>query len=301
MDCDMEVVKEWVNTIQLIIYIPTFIVGVFLNSIALFIFIFKMRTESTIYMTNLAIMDIFLLIPLPFRMYAAKNRWILSKSSCSVFEALYFVGVYGSILTITFISIDRYFSIKHPFKAKVLRSPRNVCIACIGIWIMLLVGVLPVFTFHTNTNTTEDFRCFHNFSDDSWQPKVVIPLEVFGFLIPVSILLFCSIRIINALKKLQSNDKTSLRIVYANLFVFLISFTPSHLGIFLQFLVRNKILIDCSTKMGISFYVQISMCFSNITCCLDAICYYFVASEFRSRGIPRRLSSRNPNTSVTEI
>ncbi|XP_028650211.1 G-protein coupled receptor 55 isoform X2 [Erpetoichthys calabaricus] len=301
MDCEMEVVKEWVNTIQLIIYIPTFIVGLFLNGIALFIFIFKMRTESTIYMTNLAIMDIFLLIPLPFRMYAAKNEWILSKSACSAFEALYFVGVYGSILTITFISIDRYISIKHPFKAKILRSPRNVYIACFGIWIMVLVGVLPVFTFHKNTNTTEKFRCFHNFSDDSWQPKVVIPLVVFGFLIPVSILLFCSIQIINALKKLQSNDKTSLRIVYANLFVFLISFTPSHLGIFLQFLVRNKILIDCSTKMGISFYVQISMCLSNITCCLDAICYYFVASEFRSRGIPRRLSSRNPTTSVTEI
>lgn len=39
---------------------------------------------------------------------------------------------------------------------------------------------------------------------------------------------------------------------------------------------------DCSAQSSISLFIQISMCVSNVTCCLDTLCYYFILHEVRS-------------------
>lgn len=60
---------------------------------------------------------------------------------------------------------------------------------------------------------------------------------------------------------------------------------------------------DCSTQSSISFFIQISMCVSNITCCLDTLCYYFILHEVRSSKNTFRLSilgHRRATSSVSE-
>ncbi|KAM4771168.1 G-protein coupled receptor 55-like [Rhinophrynus dorsalis] len=291
-NCSFSDVDVITYSLQLGIYIPTFITGTILNTFALWILCFSMkrRTEALIYMMNLAVLDLLLLLSLLLKMYFSQQSRTLNLSLCRFAESLYFNNMYGSIYTITFISLDRYIAIRHPFWAKTLRSPKKTKAVCILIWVFVWTVSACTFRFY-NVNK-ESGRCFHNMSDHIWSTQVIVSVEVFGFLIPVIIMLYCSIQIIRTLVANRSTSEqakrsrvTIIQIIVSNLVVFLLSFSPSHLGIFLQFLVRQGVILDCSHKQHISLFVQVALCLANINCCLDAVCYYFTVKEFREKSI----------------
>lgn len=241
--CSTSEVDEQMKHVELIIYIPIFIMGIVFNLAALFVFCLCLRkwTESTIYMTSLALMDLLLLFPLPFKMHAAYHKWSAgSKLFCSVLENLYFVGIYGSIYMIMCIACDRWLAICHPFKAKQLRSPKVALVTCFLVWLVTFLAIFPV-TFSFRTTVEGNFHCFHQFSDQGWSPKVIICLQVFGFLGPAIVVVCCSVHTIWTLQESGQRSSKSLacvKIIYSSLSAFLVPFTPSHLAIFLQFLVR---------------------------------------------------------------
>ncbi|KAG8445451.1 hypothetical protein GDO86_010290 [Hymenochirus boettgeri] len=287
--CNLSDINSVMNSIQLAIYIPTFILGCFLNIFALWIFCFYMKnwTEVVIYMVNLAILDIFLLFSLPFKMYFSQPDLLVDRRLCKFAEALYFTNMYGSIYTITFISLDRYIAIQHPFLAKHLRSTKKAKIVCVLIWVF--VWTVSACTFRFHYEDTEG-RCFHNMSEQIWSPPVIVSVEIFGFLFPMIIILGCSVQITRTLlahrmiSKQNNGQGTTIRhIVVSNLVVFLLSFSPCHLAILLQFLVRQKVILDCSYQRHVSMFVQVTMCLANVNPCLDALCYYFAVKEFRDK------------------
>ena len=159
---------------------------------------------------------------------------------CSFLESLYFIGMYGSIYTIMCISVDRWVAIRHPFKAKQLRSCKVALGICIVVWLLVVAAVSPVYSFRSTGQ--RDFHCFHGFSDKGWSPGIIFCLEVFGFVVPALVLVGCSAQIIWTLKKSDQQSPKSracVRIIYSSLCAFLIPFTPSHLAILLQFLVSK--------------------------------------------------------------
>ncbi|KAM6989810.1 G-protein coupled receptor 55 [Tautogolabrus adspersus] len=294
-NCSFEDVDHLMTYLELVFYIPIFVFGLILNVAALFVFcvILPKWTESTMYMTSLALMDLLLLFPLPFKMHATNHRWPANLHLlCSVLEILYFVGIYGSIYTIMCIAVDRWVAICHPFKAKQLRSPKAALGTCMGVWMLVLAVISPTI-YRFREAGQADFHCFHQFSENGWSPSVIICLQVFGFLLPALVVVTCSVQTIWALKKsgkLSPQSRACVKIIYSSLSAFLLPFTPSHLAILLQFLVHQGVIQDCENKLRISLFIQTAMCLSNITCCLDALCYYFIAHEVRSTKHTFRLS-----------
>lgn len=67
--------------------------------------------------------------------------------------------------------------------------------------------------------------------------------------------------------------------------------------------VHQGVIQHCDAKTGISLFIQVAMCLSNITCCLDAFCYYFIAHEVRSSKDNFRLSviQRRATFSTSEV
>lgn len=228
--------------LELVIYIPIFLFGLVLNGMALAVFcVFLPKwTESTIYMTNLALMDLLLLLPLPFKMHATNHLWGAHlQLLCSFLESLYFVGMYGSIYTIMCIAVDRWVAICHPFRAKQVRSPKAALGTCVAVWVVVLVAISPIYGFREAGQG--DFHCFHGFSEKGWSPVIISCLEVFGFLGPALVLVGCSAQTIWTLRESNQRSPKSracVRIIYSSLCAFLVPFTPSHLAILLQFLVR---------------------------------------------------------------
>ncbi|KAM9789825.1 G-protein coupled receptor 55 [Neosynchiropus ocellatus] len=282
-NCSFAAVDDLMVYLELVIYIPIFVVGLVLNAAALVVFcvVLPKWTESTIYMTSLALMDFLLLFSLPFKMHASSHRWTSPLLPlCSVLEIFYFVGVYGSIYTIMCISLDRWVGICHPFRAKQLRSPPAALLTCVVVWIAVF-SLVALNTKSFRESKQRDFHCFHGFSGSSWSAAVIVPLLVFGFLVPALVVVLCSVQTISTLKR-SGQHSGCVKFIYSSLGAFLGPFTPCNVGILLQFLVHQGVIDDCPAKTRISLLLQVSICLSNVTCCLDALCYYFITDEARS-------------------
>ncbi|KAM5165112.1 G-protein coupled receptor 55-like [Mantella aurantiaca] len=288
-NCPNETMSSILRPIQLATYIPTFILGFTLNSFALWNLCCSMKkhTEASIYMMNLAFLDLFLVLSLPTKIHFSQDEIMVSSHLCGFLQSLYFTNMYGSIYTIMFISLDRYIAILYPLRARVLRSPRKAIVICVIIWVFVWSISLYIFF---NMETLDNVKCFHDISDNIWSPHIIIPLEMFGFVIPMIIMLYCSIQIIRTLlvpvsSSIESEESKTViaRIIICNLLVFLICFSFTHIAIFLQFLVSRQIISDCTVRKHISIFMQVAFCISNINCCLDALCYYFVVKEFRAK------------------
>lgn len=287
--CSFDEVDKITNTLQMVVHIPTFFLGLLLNLLAIRHFGAFLKTgwsghmATATYMINLAVFDLLLVLSLPFKIVLSYKKWPLS-DLCTLVESLYFVSMYGSIFTICFISVDRFLAIQFPLLARSLRSARTTLGVCCGIWVLVWVGSIPVYSFHREN---EEFRCFHNMSNSTWTASVVLPLELFGFLLPLGVMTFCSSKIIlvllSRLDRIQNwaQQRACIWTVATSLAIFVVSFLPVHLGLFLQFLVHSGVIVECKVRQNISLFLQLSQCFSNLNCCLDVFCYYFVIKEFR--------------------
>ncbi|XP_021090020.1 G-protein coupled receptor 55 isoform X2 [Mesocricetus auratus] len=289
-NCSFDDVDKLMSALQLAVHIPTFLLGLVLNLLAIrgFSAFLKRKkqpeyTATSIYMINLAVFDLLLVLSLPFKMVLPQVE-TSSQAFCTLVECLYFISMYGSVFTICFISLDRFLAIQYPILVSHLRSPRKTFGICCILWILVWIGSTPIYTFH---GEMDKYKCFHNMSDGTWSAKVFLPLEIFGFLLPMGIMGFCSYRSIHILlgRRAYTQDWVRQRAcvwtIATNLVIFVVSFLPVHLGFFLQFLVRNGFIAECRVKQNISLFLQLSLCFSNINCCLDVFCYYFVIKEFR--------------------
>ncbi|NXA47809.1 GPR55 protein, partial [Nothocercus julius] len=271
---------------QLVTYAPTFILGLLFNMMALSFLFFKVKklTESTVYMIALIFLDTLLLFTLPFKIisYHLKNHWSLGSVFCSFLESLYFVNMYGSILISLCICVDRYVAIRHPFVALRLRSTRKAALVCTVICLGTSAGTASTFQLHGQDYNFSS--CFHNFSKSTWENKGLFSALETAFLCSMATMTFCTIQTLRCLRKLKSTDSSPIntnraeKIVVTNLITFLVCFTPYHVAFLLYFLVKNNV-IDSSLQQILRAVLQGTLCWANLNCCLDGICYYFVLKE----------------------
>ncbi|XP_053316157.1 G-protein coupled receptor 35-like [Spea bombifrons] len=268
--------------------------GVIFNSFAIWVFCFKMKkwTETRVFMMNLLMSDCCLLLFIPFRIYAAQHKWNLGPVCCKVVLPAYFMNTYMSIAIITLISVDRYIAIKFPLKARSLRSPKKAATAC-GIVLMLLLGSYFYLDFQSDFIFREPSFCFEKVFPDPLGRSLYF--SILGFWVPLIIQSFCTVEIIRTLnrKDLINNHESksvqkTIYIVSCNLTIFLVCFLPVNIGHVVRFTLES-LKFKCSVIKNINHYVYGAQAIGDLNCCLDAVCYYFVAKEFweKSMMIPK--------------
>ncbi|NXF47556.1 GPR35 protein, partial [Oceanites oceanicus] len=266
---------------QLIIYIPVLSLGVPLNMIAFWVFCCKLKrwTETRVYMINLMVADSFLLFALPFLIYFTKYNYPLDKL-CFTILNIYFTNMPMSIFVITLIAIDRYIAIKFPLKAKILRSPLKSASICGFLWITLIIYSY----LHPKFNDKKGQFCLR---EQSIQRNYSSLFSIiFGYFIPLGIVIFCSVQVIKCLKKKMATSphetklmQKAIHIVSVNLCVFIICFLPFYITLLLWFAM--DVAGARSVLSEVKASVQICACLANSNCCWDAFCYYFAAKEFQ--------------------
>ncbi|XP_025065207.1 G-protein coupled receptor 35-like [Alligator sinensis] len=281
-NCTMEQIKfhYYIKLIPLFFHIPIFIFGAIFNALALWVFCCKLvkRTETKIYMINLVIADCSLVCVLPFLIYFHQKNWPRDEA-CLAVEIMYMVNMLMSIYIITAITVDRYIAIKHPLKAKSLRSPLKAAVTCGLLWLLVIISL------YLRRRSVNESICLQKIST---RPTIFLPfLFVFGFLIPLIILSSCSIQIIKTLRKrIHTNPhekkifQKSIYVVSANMTVFIVCFSPFCIGEFARFVMENGT-VSCFAIQNVRNFNYIAMCIANSNCCLDTFCYYFVAKEFQ--------------------
>ncbi|KAJ8348543.1 hypothetical protein SKAU_G00271320 [Synaphobranchus kaupii] len=282
-----------------------FVVGLLTNMAAIYIFActLKLRNETITYMMNLVASDLLFVLTLPFRIFYFINRdWPFGGMLCQLSVSLFYTNMYGSILFLTCISVDRFLAIVHPLRSRTLRTKRNAKLACFGVWVLVLSGSLPAgFLLDTtspkNSNSTTHY-CFENFSNKQWKAdlsKVVVFIETVGFLIPLLLNVGCSFMVLRTLRQPQSlnrgggnhNKAKVQRMIGVHLLIFCFCFVPYNLNLVFYALVRGKILKGCYLEAVARTINPVTLCIAVTNCCFDPIVYYFT-SETIQNSIKRK-------------
>ncbi|XP_029029856.1 lysophosphatidic acid receptor 6-like [Betta splendens] len=273
-----------------------FVVGLSFNLVAIYIFshTLKLRNETTTFMMNLIVSDSLFVLSLPFRIfYFVKRVWPFGTWLCKISTVLFYTNMYSSILFLTFISLDRFLAIVHPFRSQTIRTKRNVKLACCAVWIVVIsVGIVTAIHVDTTSPSSSIQFCFENFSNKQWQSelsKVVVVLCTVGFIVPLMANVFCSVMVLRTLRKPNTISRGGsikkakiLRMITVHLLVFCFCFIPYNLNLIFYTLFRTNVLKHCYAEGVVRTIYPIALCLAVTNCCFDPVIYYFTSETIQS-------------------
>ena len=135
-------------------YITIFVISLFGNSVGLQV-VERAKTPSKrityLLIKNLAVADLILtLTEMPYCvwvMYFDYNRWFggtMGTITCKLFFYAILVSIAASVITLTIISIDRFFVIYYPLKLTLFHKHKTITMI---IWFVSLLAVMPYLLF----------------------------------------------------------------------------------------------------------------------------------------------------------
>ncbi|XP_062888826.1 proteinase-activated receptor 3-like [Mobula hypostoma] len=266
------------------LYLIIFAFGLPANGLAMINLITKVqRVPSTIFLMNLATADLLLILVLPFKIHYhfQGNNWVFGEALCRTMTAFFYGNMYCSILLLTFISIDRYFALVHPFYSKRFRDNRSAVAVCSMIWTLVALSVSPfllqrqVYSFQ-ELNITTCHDVLPRTTQQDYFFYYFVCLVVLGFLIPCLITVFCYVTVIKTL--MMKNDKyaKAIRTIILVLIVYVVCFTPSNTALLIHFSQ-----FDLAENNHLYLYYVICLALSTFNSCIDPFIYYYMSEDFR--------------------
>ncbi|XP_037541127.1 12-(S)-hydroxy-5,8,10,14-eicosatetraenoic acid receptor-like [Nematolebias whitei] len=271
--------------------IVIFILALPLNASVLHLFVFKLKfwksNTNNVFLFNLVLADVLLLFCLPIkaRDFITGERRSSNDALCKAMLFVLFLNRGASIAFLTVTTIDRYFKVVHPGQnaaLKVLKKSRHISII---IWLLLLPLTIPTML--------KTFECCNSHKTDGENDTLVEDAvesmrEVVFFsqiLIPFIILAYCTVRIINRLRRKTIGVRTKLRravfLVTIVMVVFSLCFLPCTVARMVLLIVRLR-LFDEAVQENAAVVFDGLMILSYIDCLLDPLVYCFCSSKFKA-------------------
>ncbi|XP_078061004.1 proteinase-activated receptor 3-like isoform X2 [Mustelus asterias] len=274
------------------LYIIIFVIGLPTNGMAFYNLITEVqRLPTTIFLINLATADLLLTLVLPFKIsyHLLGNDWLFGEGLCRTVTAFFYGNMYCSILLLTFISIDRYFALVHPFLSKRFRDNRFAVCCCSVIWLLALISMLP-FLLQRQTYPIQDLNITtcHDALPRNLQSGYFfyyfVCLVVFEFLIPCLVTIFCYVSIIKTLVANDSKYTKAIRAMLLVLTVYLVCFTPSNIILLIHY---SEFRLTDSSELYLVYMLFLAL--SAFNSCIDPFIYYYISDEFRAKVRSSRL------------
>ncbi|KAG7219118.1 hypothetical protein INR49_019326 [Caranx melampygus] len=271
------------------VMIGEFVLGLPLNLSVLYIFIFRFKfwKNKSIFLFNIVVADFLLVACLPAKAFHYHNGIRRSSSSvvCKMLLFMLFLNRGASIAFLITLSLDRYFNVVHLGRRNFVKVMKKSPQISIIIWLLLLPLTIPtmVKTFECcNSHGRKVETPYHDVTDTF--REVVFFSQI---VIPFIILVYCTIRIVNRLRKKTVGEKTKLRravwVVMSVAVVFSICFLPCAIARAVLLSVR---LLDNQPAEDIVVQVYDSlMVLSYTDCLLDPLVYCFCNSGFKDAYI----------------
>ncbi|XP_067872067.1 proteinase-activated receptor 3-like isoform X2 [Heterodontus francisci] len=266
--------------------ILVFIIGLPANLLGLWIMTTKIRKlPSTIFLINLATADILLILMLPFKIsyHLLGNNWLFGEGLCRIMTAFFYGNMYCSILLLTFISIDRYFALVHPFLSKRFRDNRFAVCACCVIWIIAALLVLPFLLVEQlstlqNLNITTCHDVLSVEKQTTYFFYYFLCLVILAFLIPCCVTIFCYGSVIQTLILTEKKYVHAAMVTALILLVYVVCFTPSNI-----ILLIHHSEYHLTNDSDLYIYYMVCLVLSISSSCIDPFIYYYLSDEFRAK------------------
>lgn len=286
-----------------------FVLGLALNSLALWMFLTKMRPwkASTVYMFHLALSDTLYVLSLPTLIYYYANRshWPFGVAACKVARFLFYANLYCSILFLTCISVHRYLGICHPIRSLSIK-PRHAHLVCFSVWVAVTLCLVPKLIFVTTTIRDNDTLCHDTTRPEDFDYFVTYSsvIMVLLFVIPFLVIMVCYCLMARTLcqprKGLSSSQQSSssrtksIKLIVVVLVVFAVCFVPFHITRTLYYIYRY-VDADCAFLNVVNFAYKITRPLASANSCLDPILYFLAGDHYRSRLL-RAFTRPNTNS-----
>ncbi|CAJ1079762.1 N-arachidonyl glycine receptor [Xyrichtys novacula] len=274
----------------LVFFSILFIIGVIVNITALWVFALttKKRNSVTVYMINVAMVDLTFILLLPFRMvYHHHNYWPFGDMFCRIISALTIFYPCIALWLFALISADRYMAIVQPRHNKELRNVPKAVVGCLGVWLMTLGSTVSLIFLDEDPDRVSNFTTCVKMQDIIYMRRdnvVNFVRLIFFFLVPICIMIGCYIVIVDNLihgrtSKLKPKVKQkSIRIIVTLIIQVLVCFVPFHVCLVLRLLGDGK-------DGGFSPWAVFTTYLMNMSTVLDIILYYIVSKQFQDRVI----------------
>lgn len=272
------------------------ILGIALNVFVLMVFCLhkKACTVAEIYLSNLAAADLLLLSCLPFWAVNVANGfdWPFGQVMCKVVNVGIKMNVYCSIYFLVLVSIDRYVALVYPMSHGRTRKPKYAKLGSLLTWSFGLLLSVPALVFREVQHFPEYgiSACFLNYPNNTVELLCDGMLVIFSFIIPISIISVCTIKIIHSLKiqsierfNAEKTEQKATILVLAVLLAFLICWVPFHVVTMLDVLLRAEVLGGCHLENVLDICNQIFTYLAFLNSVLNPILYVIVGKNFRKK------------------
>ncbi|XP_028996579.1 12-(S)-hydroxy-5,8,10,14-eicosatetraenoic acid receptor [Betta splendens] len=261
-----------------------------LNASVLHLFIFKLRfwklNTNNIFLFNLVLADVLLLFCLPMKAYNFTNgyRRSVNEVLCKATLFMLFLNRGASIAFLTVTSIDRYFSVVHPGRKNLVKALKKFPEISILIWLLLPPLTIPTMVTNfecCNTHKHEKHDTLIKDVLDSMR-EVVFFTQV---LVPFVILTYCTVHIINRLRRRTVGDTAKLRravfLVMSVMVVFSFCFLPCAVARMVLLVVKVQELSESEQEKAVVAFDGL-MVLSFMDCLLDPLVYCFCSTKFKT-------------------
>ncbi|XP_065276614.1 probable G-protein coupled receptor 33 [Emys orbicularis] len=225
----------------------TFLVGVVVNGLYLWVLGLKMRrTVTTLWFLHLVSCYLLFTLLIPFfAVYVLLDfHWVFGMATCKLLNAFGSMGMFASVFLLTFISLDRYTLTHHPIWSRNHRTMPRAWKLVVGVWLTSFGLSTPYLAFR-ETHVVDGGRiaCINNYNiSGDWNGtktqdlgrRVHLAIFVFrfllGFLLPFCTITGCYIRVGLKMKekKLAWAGKP-FKVMVAAMVSFFLGWLPYHL------------------------------------------------------------------------
>lgn len=272
------------------------LLGIVFNVFVLMVFCFHKKpcTVAEIYLGNLAAADLVLVSSLPFWAVSVSNgfNWPFGQFLCKAVNLGIKINAHCSIYFLVLVSIDRYLALVHTMSHGRVRRPKYAKLGCLLMWGLGLLLSAPTIIFREVEYIPEYdvTACFLKYPNQHVELVCDGLLIVFGFIVPISIISLCTLKIIQTLKiqtvERFSGEKTEQRatvLILSVLLAFLICWVPFHVVTAVDVLVKAEVLGGCRLTTALDICNQIFTYLAFFNSVLNPILYVIVGKNFRKK------------------
>ncbi|XP_026061484.1 chemokine XC receptor 1-like isoform X2 [Carassius auratus] len=192
-----------------------------------------LNRATNLFMFCLALFDLLFTLTLPFWCVELLHHWVFGDVACKIMTGAYFVGIYGSLILLTALTLDRFVVVvvrSYWFT----RSRRLKCskAACIGAWIISLIACLRDSIAAKAEDVYINIYSCQIGSDDivGYYAQLILL-----FLVLFAIIVFCYTKIILTLMSTSTRQKyKTVILVLCIVIAFFICWGPYHIIIVLM-------------------------------------------------------------------
>lgn len=215
--------------------------------------------------------------------YMQLSNWIFGDVMCRMVGAMYYLGIYSSVLFLTLLTFDRHLAVVYSLSAWRMRNLQYAGISCVVVWLVSMAACVKQMILHTSFSQNIENRTYCDeyplLSNHSAQLKVAgFYLQLFLFLLfPLIVIIYCYVRIaITVISSKLANKFKTVRLIFFIVVLFFLFWTPFNVILLLDDIEACKE----SQKRGYALHITRNL--AHLYFCISPILYTFVGQKFQN-------------------